>query len=182
MSEALSHDLQAQLQNPRPQSWDDIVKAWQKDEEKPNSKSVFMQSVQQDWLDWRNEIIVPLHLDQLEWTAFTIKEPARTVPRFRGGPFEPWQRLYYGDKQTPTFEEIAANPVTDVQTRDKFVDILSSPEPIILVGIIKDNEVYVVEGMHRCVAIALAASRGQVIANSVQISLAVSDLDVFPTI
>ena len=182
MSEFPTDKLHDELGHSRPQPWVEILQAWQEDEERPNSRSVYMQNVGQDWLGWRNAIILPLHLDKLEWNLYTITDPAKTIPHFRGGPFTPWQELYYGDKETPTFEEIVTNSASDVQSRDKFRDILSSPEPLNLIGIIKDDDVYIVEGMHRCVAIALAACRNQPVNNEVRISLAVSNLLELPKI
>lgn len=181
MNIPLNPEMQNQVRFVRPEVWQEIADVWRQNEES-NAASVYTQLAPPDWLEWRNKIIVPLHLERLDWGLCTIPNPTVTIPYFHGGPFAPWEKRYYGGKQTPTFKEIIAVAGTHIETRDKFTEILASAAPIHLIGLIKDGEIYIVEGMHRCVAIALAASQQRHIQSEARISLAVSDLSYFPTI
>lgn len=163
-------------------SWEEVRNIWKGDEDTDIFRREYTEEGHSSWESWRDLIIQPLHLDQLDWAQYTVAEPLKTVPQFRGGPFKPWQDRYYGGKKNPTFAEIVGFEHSDIMTRDKFADILSSEEPIRLIGLLLGNEVYIIDGMHRSVAIALAARQEQAFDRQVTLMLAPSDLPKLETI
>lgn len=101
---------------------------------------------------------------------------------FRGGPFINWINRYYSGKELPTFAEIVEQPDSDIPDRDKFKEILEHCSTMQLIGIVKDKDIFIIEGMHRCAAVALAAARKQTLDIDVRISLADTSLSQLPTI
>ncbi|OGL36781.1 hypothetical protein A3A68_02460 [Candidatus Saccharibacteria bacterium RIFCSPLOWO2_01_FULL_48_13] len=164
----------------RRQTWDEVFNTWQSNEDGPGFKRVYLDRGYADWQAWRNTVVQRLHLDELDWSLYDVQSPAITVPSFHGGPFKPWIERYYDGANEPTFEQIIKFPGTDIQSRRKFVDIIKASKDVDLVGLLKDKKIYIIEGMHRCVAITLAASRNKSFNASVRISLANSNLSHFP--
>jgi hypothetical protein len=163
-------------------SWQDVKQSWKDDEDSKSFKREYAEHGHESWESWRKVIFDTLHLDELDWVKYEVADPTLTIPKFHGGPFVPWHNLYYGNKYLPTFEEIVANEGTDVPSRDKFASIIESDKPIQLIGLQKDNEIYIVEGMHRSTSIALAASRNQDINVPVYLLLAQTNLQQFDMI
>lgn len=166
----------------RDMSWDEVKQSWKNDEDSHSFKREYAEHGHDTWESWRKVIFDTLHLPDLAWSQYEIPDPEITVPQFHGGPFKPWQELYYGDKEMPTFKEIVEVEESDVSTRGKFSDIISSTKPIQLIGLQKGEEIYIIEGMHRSTSIALAASRGQKLSTSVSLLLAKTDLQEFEMI
>lgn len=162
--------------------WQEVKQSWKNDEDSESFRREYTEHGHNTWESWRKIIFDTLHLEELEWEKYEIPNPTLSVPRFHGGPFVPWQKLYYGDKYLPTFKEIVEGEGTDVSTRDKFASIIASEKPIQLIGLEKDNEIYIIEGMHRSTSIALAASRNQEINTTVHLMLATTDLQEFEMI
>lgn len=163
-------------------TWEDVQLSWKNDEDTSSFRREYREQGHDTWESWRSIIINPLHLDKLSWSLYDIEDPLTSIPTFRGGPFKPWEDLYYGGKKTPTFAEIVSTKGTDVTTRDKFLKILASSQPMQLIGLAKARDIFIVEGMHRCTALALAAMQGQMVDVSVRLVLAESDLSEFETI
>ena len=183
MSEFEYHPQElANLKYLRDMSWDEVKQSWKDDEDSHSFKREYTEHGHDTWESWRAVIFDTLHLTDLTWSQYEISEPENTVPQFHGGPFTPWKKLYYGDKQMPTFKEIVEIENSDVSTRDKFSSIISSTTPIQLIGLQKDDEIYIIEGMHRSTSIALAASRGQKLHTKVSILLAKTNLHEFEMI
>lgn len=166
----------------RSATWDEVRRVWKNDEDTDIFRREYVEQGYDSWESWRKIVIEPLHLERLDWTLYDIARPTETVPQFRGGPFKPWQELYYGDKTAPTFSDIVTTEGTDVMTRDKFAAIIATEKPMWLIGLRRENDIYIIEGMHRSTAIALAALRSQMINTSVQMFLAETDLAEFKLI
>jgi hypothetical protein len=156
-------------------SWEEVKAMWKANEDTDDFRREYKEQGYESWELWREKIIAPLHLDNLTWRRFSIANPSVTVPKFRGGPFKPWEELYYGGKETPTFAEIVETKGTDVTYRDKFNEIIYASKSTILIGLELADDVYIVEGMHRSTSIALAVKRGYIWRSPVEIFLATSD-------
>jgi hypothetical protein len=163
-------------------SWDEVMQSWKNDEDTDTFRREYTEQGYDTWESWRRVIIDPLHLDRLTWALYEVDDPLASIPNFRGGPFKPWEDMYYGGKKAPTFAEIVDTEGTDVNTRDKFTEINASNGPIKLIGLLKGTSVYIIEGMHRSTALALAAARGQSVSRPVYLLLARTDLAEFETI
>lgn len=180
--DAQGNDIRALLEYIEPLMWSDVLRSWKHDEDTEIFRREYVDHGYASWEEWRQEIIQPLHLDQLNWERYRIPAPTSVVPLLRGGPFGMWRSAYYGGQDSPTFADIVANPDNDVATRDKFRDILDSSQPIRLIGLLQGGDVHIVEGMHRSIAIAYAAQTGASISVPVDLYLAESDLDRFEII
>ena len=166
----------------RSTTWDEVKQVWKNDEDTDAFRREYAEQGYDSWESWRQIVIEPLHLDRLDWELYDVQNPTETIPRFRGGPFKPWKELYYGDTSAPTFSDIVTTEGTDVLTRDKFTSIIAADKPMWLIGLLRDNGVYIIEGMHRSTSIALAALQGKQINVPVKLFLATTDLTEFEMI
>lgn len=167
----------------RSQKWSDVLKRWKQTESASEEfANIHKELGYNSWEDWRGKVIKPLHLSDLNWSLYKINKPVDTVPCFRGGPFISWIERYYPYDGLPTFLKIVSQTDTDIPERSKFSDILNNTTDMHVIGVIKDGDIFIIEGMHRCTAVALAKIRGQELKFDVYMSLAESDLDEFPII
>jgi hypothetical protein len=123
------------------------------------------------WDAWREHTIKDLHFKDLAWKLYRIENPTLIVPSFLGGPFRTWMDKYYNGAEAITFSELIKNktlqenPIVQGIFRD-------FPKETHLIGFITEQGVMIIEGMHRCCAVALAAAEGQPIQTELFISLA----------
>jgi len=114
------------------------------------------------WEDWRREYFAPFRMEERRWTLYQVCDVLRTVPQWRGGPFQGWVENTYGDAGTsPVFRTIAER-LTDAQRG--YVDRLMKafPEPTTVIGVLTDDGIVIAEGMHRCSAVAALSAHGGV--------------------
>lgn len=93
------------------------------------------------------------------------------IPSFRGGPFNGWIKNIYGDAgTTPTFMIIAQK--LDEMKHEGIRSLLESfPNRTVVIGVVTGDDIVIVEGMHRCSAIALAAAEGKTVETKLLIAL-----------
>ncbi len=179
--------LQQGLTPIHPLSWDQAFAFWRESEgSNPEWLAVANARGYATWEEWRRAYIAPLKLDQRVWGLYRVDDPIRTVPQFRGGPFQGWvERFYHGrSRPTPTFSRIAEELFAQgngraLSLKDAF------PRRTTVLGVMTNDGVVIVEGMHRCSAIASAAADGTPIKTDFSIALGSKlpgDLDVIPKI
>lgn len=123
------------------------------------------------WEEWRRTYFAPFRMEERTWNLFRVVNPLLTVPLFRGGPFQGWIEQTYGDTgMTPEFRVIAKR-LTAAQ--DAYVAKLkaSFPRTTTIIGVLTDNGVVMVEGMHRCCALGQASAEGLRIDTDLHIAL-----------
>lgn len=93
------------------------------------------------------------------------------MPTFRGGPFRAWIEQIYGDAgPTPPFLEVAKR--LSGMKNGRVLSLLESfPKETTITGVLTDADVIILEGMHRCAALAMAAAQGKAIATDLTIAL-----------
>jgi len=95
----------------------------------------------------------------------------KMVLEFHGGPFRVWINKYYGDKKTPQFKELVQN--TEFKNDPKKQEIIQKfPKESILIGLINKGDITIIDGMHRCCALAIAHEKGIHIDTNLYIILA----------
>lgn len=134
-----------------------------------------------DWAAWRMSYATPLRCPEREWHLFRIDNPFVSVPTFLGGPFRSWRERFYGGVDHPTFATLAEH--ASIQTHGTVLDMIAHfPMETTITGLRTDHGVIVIEGMHRCSAIALAAARGQHVATTMTIALADASGETLPPV
>lgn len=152
--------------------WSDVFGMW-KELERDSS---FIQAMWKDrgydsWDEWRLEYARPLKLETLRWDLFEIAEPMESVPRFYGGPFKSWVKFVYGNYVHPTMNDICKSEY--ITKNDKIHDLIAHfPEKTALIAVNVNGRITIIEGMHRCSAIALAKRNGDMIKSKIVIALA----------
>ncbi len=162
----------AGLKHIRPLTWKEVFEFWRENEERnPGWEEVAKDRGFASWEEWRRTYVPPFRLEEREWSLYRVTDPMRAVPKFRGGPFHSWIENIYGDAgSTPTFDVIAARlaGMKHGGVR-KLTD--SFPKETVITGVLTDDGIVVIEGTHRCAAIALAVAEGWMIETDLKIAL-----------
>ena len=153
-------------------AWEEVFEFWRENEGDdskwgPHAKKRGFDS----WEEWRSTYVSPLKLNDRKWTLCRVTDPILSVPSFCGGPFNGWIENVYGDAgNTPTFEIIAQK--LDEMKHEGVRSLLDSfPNRTTVIGVMRGDDIVIVEGMHRCAAIALAAAEGITVETELQLAL-----------
>lgn len=148
----------------RPLTWPEVFDFWEENEGRnPQWLKVARDHGFDSWKEWRGSYVAPAKLDQRNWNLYRVIRPPEMVPAFRGGPFRAWVEQIYSDAGfTPLFAEIAKRLVGQKNGRVEEIraSFSEKPQRTIITGILTDPGIVIMEGMHRCAAIALAAADG----------------------
>lgn len=152
--------------------WTEVFEIWRKTEARnPNWEAHYKERGFSTWEEWRRTYVEPLKCAEREWHLYKILDPVRSVPKFHGGPIRSWMEKYYGGQKRPRFSEIVQGSKIQqhgyvLQLRDNF------PKETALTGLVTKERIVIIEGMHRCCAMALAVMEGRNIESEVCIALA----------
>ncbi len=139
----------------KPLTWEKVFEIWKNSEiNEEHWAEYYKKEGFKSWEDWRNKYIGPVKALNKEWRLFKVIDPLKSVPNFRGGPYRGWSKNFYEGRDLPTFAEIKENPAVA-----KYLENLHGEITIIAWN--TDIGVVIIEGMHRCAAIAKAAKEGR---------------------
>jgi hypothetical protein len=153
-------------------SWPGVFSIWRDGESRlPRWIEHYRKSGFKSWDQWRANTLKDLPLSGLDWTLFEVADPLKHVPDFIGGPFRPWIARYYDGATSRPFREIVKNPALRA---NPIVQEMAAqfPKETCVIGLHTDRGIMVIEGMHRCCALALAAETKSSIDSKVRIALA----------
>ena len=156
----------------KPLDWKEVFDFWRENEaHHPNWIKVYKERGFDSWDAWRQKYIEPFKCDKGEWHFYELINPKKNILSFYGGPFETWKKLYYKEKETLRFSELAELP--EIQ-KNKDINSLADnfPEKTIVIGLVAGKKIIIIEGMHRSCAIALLAKRKKKLKSVVLIALA----------
>jgi len=172
-----------QLQLIKKLSWPEVFEIWRKNEDYSGSHWIehWQSRGFSSWQEWRERYVKPWGLDHLDWELYEIINPVETVAEFCGGSFRSWAEKFYNGKDNPSFIELAANP--EIQNHQGVLKFFNNfPKETIISAVILNGKIVIVEGMHRCAALGLAAHYGKKIDTKVQLALAQYDMQSLPVI
>ena len=156
----------------RPLSWADVFSLWRDGESHlPRWIEHYRNSGFASWDDCRSNTLKDLCHQDLEWTLFELVDPVSHVPDFIGGPFRPWIARYYDGAKSRTFREIVKNPALRANPIVREM-VANFPTETYIVGLRTGAGIVVIEGMHRCCALAIASEDNASIDAKVFIALA----------
>ena len=140
----------------KPISWEDVFLIWASGEaDLPRWIEHYKSRGFSSWEEWRKNSVKDLNPEKLKWDLYEVIDPLKTVPGFRAGPFRAWMKKYYGDKEMPPFKDLAKN--LELQNLAYVSELIKNfPKESTIIGLVKDKEIIVIEGMHRCSALAVA--------------------------
>jgi hypothetical protein len=165
----------------KPLTWQAVFEIMRQNEDYPGSHWIPLWQKRgfNSWQEWRMTYVKRFELEDLDWQLYEIIEPMQTVPKFCGGSFTSWVKRFYQEATNPSFAELAEHP--EIQAHQGIIQLMHNfPKNTIISGVILDDKIIIVEGMHRCAALALASLQGQKIQTKIQICLAQHYLHKLP--
>ena len=163
-------------------AWSEVFDIWRTNEA---DKSGWQQTAKnkgyKDWETWRINYFDVFKCREADWRLYEIKNPLEAIPRFHGGPFKTWiERMYQGEflpafGRLAEFEHIQKHPTIRGMADNFYADT-------ILTGVALKGEVYIIEGTHRCCALALMTKENKPLTHKIFITLAEYPGDKFPAI
>lgn len=167
----------------KPLTWPEVFEIWRQNEDYPGSHwiSLWQERGFKSWEAWRTTYIKPNGLDELQWGLYEIENPPQAIPLFHGGPFRSWIEKFYQGRENPTFAALAE--MLEIQAHQGILNMLANfPKETTISAVIINKEAYVVEGMHRCAALALAAKQSLKLDSRVKVALAQYNRDKLPIV
>jgi len=123
------------------------------------------------WEEWRMSYAKRFRCQEPEWSLYEIADPTKTVSQFWGGPFSGWVKNYYGGQISKSFAELAQSDY--LRENPKVKDMLENfPKDTIMTGIRVAKKIYIIEGMHRAVALSIMNYKRMKFSGKVFIALA----------
>jgi hypothetical protein len=152
-------------------SWEEVFEIWRKNESYKNKWEAHYKSRGfNSWEEWRKSGAEPLHPEKRKWRLYNVKNPVKTVPEFRGGPFQSWVKYFYLGEDCPTLAKLTEHP--GVKFHKGIREVMENfPKETIITGAVTRNGIVILEGMHRCLAIALANAEDKRIKTILNIAL-----------
>lgn len=135
-------------------AWPEIFSTWRNMEASQESwQKHWEERGYTSWDEWREAYAAPLKPGTLEWFLFCFKDPLKDFPLMYGVPSRSWVDKAYDGKTTKMLKDILNLPI--ISENPKVHDIKKDfPSETMLTGIIFQNNIVIVEGMHRACALA----------------------------
>lgn len=156
-----------------PLNWDQVFNTWRVNEAgQERWQEHYKGRGFGSWEEWRMSYAKPFRCPEASWHQFRIRDPLATIPNFFGGPFRGWVEKHYAGEEGRTFgwlvnQQVIQNHTGILRLANHFLF------GTIITGLVIEDRVYIVEGMHRCCSLAMRALCGsQDIESEVQICLA----------
>lgn len=138
----------------RPITWTEIFGAWREMESYQESwQRHWTERGFDSWDEWRTAYTAPLHPETLSWELYEMTEPLHDAPFLYGTPTKGWVEKAYGSETTKQLKDLARLPI--ITENDKVRAIQKNfPKTTMLTGLIHDDKIVLIEGMHRANALA----------------------------
>lgn len=109
------------------------------------------------WEEWRRHRFHVLGGSKGPWFRFRIPKPLVAVPTFFGGPSKTWIAHHYGKNALVRFSDFVKPE--NFQNNGKIQDLLKCfPAETEITGLVaSNNDIVIIEGTHRCVALTIAS-------------------------
>ncbi|MFA6047575.1 MAG: hypothetical protein WCV59_00530 [Parcubacteria group bacterium] len=136
-------------------TWDKIFDTWRQGEAHQESwKKHWEERDFDSWDEWRKAYAAPLNPEKLGWFLYKINEPLKEFPEIYGVPSHSWIEKAYDGKITMQLKDILNLPI--IKANQKIIDIKKNfPAKTMLTGLIWQDKIILIEGMHRACALAL---------------------------
>jgi len=170
--ESLQMEDQKNLRYIKSLTWDEVFSLWRDNEAHlAHWKEHYTQRGFTSWDDWRKNTLHEFNGVKLKWGLFEVISPLESVPSFYAGPFRAWMNKYYEGEKTAPFGKIINNK--ELKSSETIKQILENfPKETNLIGLFIDKKIIIIEGLHRCCAVALADKEHRTIDTKIYIALA----------
>lgn len=161
-----------QFEHIRVLTWEEVFDTWRQNEaSNPAWIEHYKSKGFSSWEEWRNATHRPIKGGERKWHLYRVVNPLESVPTFRGGPFKSWKQMYFEGKDSPRFSELISHP--DLQHHNGLEKLIADfLKATTISGLMAGGDIYTIEGMHRCCAMALAVQRGLHLTTKLSLMLA----------
>ncbi|MGP8321195.1 MAG: hypothetical protein ACT6FE_02560 [Methanosarcinaceae archaeon] len=170
------------LKRPKPITWKKVFRFWRENEaNQPSWIKTYQEKGFDSWDNWRNTHAERLKCKELKWDFYEIINPLKNIPHFYGGSFRTWIKYYYNGKETCQFSELAN--LEKIKSNERINSLINNfPKETIIIGLALKNKIIIIEGMHRCCAVALISRSKKKFQGEIKIALAEYPEKNIPTI
>lgn len=139
--------------------WRDVFAVWrsyeayQKDWEEHWSERGF-----DSWDAWRTNYIAPLELAMRQWSIYRIENHVHDISLMYGVPSHGWQKMCYGRERTKKIADILFHKAVVKNVKIQYV-FHQLPYQTMFVGIVHEDRIVLVDGMHRACALAQSTKK-----------------------
>lgn len=136
-------------------SWEEVFGFWRENEAKQSDwMSYYEGKGFESWDEWRKVYADRFGCDKLSWGLYEVTDAKERILHFYGGPFEGWIKNYYKGRNIRRFSTLLK--FGEIKNNAKIGQIANSfPKKTTMIGLFVDGKIVVIEGMHRCCALAL---------------------------
>ena len=134
--------------------WRDVFAVWR-------SHEAYQKDWEEHWIErgfdswdaWRTNYIAPLEPTVRQWGIYRIENLSYDISLMYGVPSRGWQQTCYGGERTKMIADILVHKV--VAENVKIHNVLHRlPYQTMLMGIVHEERIVLVDGMHRACALA----------------------------
>jgi len=145
-------------------SWTEVFATWKSQE---GSDPIWQEFARREkgwdsWEAWRSHASQQWSAASRDWSLYSIENPNESIPDFLLGPFKAWQG-HFDEKLVHTFRDLVAKKQEWVRENSGIKSRLNKfPADTQLIGVYlpKSDQIMILEGHHRCSAVALAVASG----------------------
>lgn len=152
--------------------WDEVFAGWRQAEEEI-WRPVYEGFDWETWDAWRTMMIADLNLSRRTWTEEILEDPHNAIPLFAIGGWNGWKKYRPAGKDIASFADIAmppqpgersysGEPRCDVRTNEKVKPLIGCVHGATIIALQFPDTIAVLDGTHRCAAIAVEAQDGGV--------------------
>lgn len=143
-------------------TWKNVFQSWfEREGTRGDWQQVAKEKGWPSWQAWREAWVEGFGAQERKWFRFTILNPLETVPQFRIGPTQSWQKNFPPDERNKhTFASLIDRSAYEENSKVKSM-LNDFPEPTEFIGIYLPNgKIVCIEGHHRATALAIASKKG----------------------
>jgi len=138
----------------------EVVETWRAIEEPLEHWQAFWKAKKhKSWQEWRETTHKTVLDRKLNWNLYRVNNPISEVPQWRGGMFHSWCKWFYPvmAERPPRLKDLLAHPgVNNHWYVRTIAENFISPTTVTAIRL-PNGDISVVEGMHRCCALAYMA-------------------------
>lgn len=152
--------------------WPDVMDIWRSAEAGlAHWEALFSARGFSSWDEWRETYLQPLGLAARCWDLWQIDDPTKTVPDFICPPVRSLVHTLYQGNPRPTFAELVTYLGASEHQSTPAI-MRAFPATTTVIGVLNDDGLVIVDGLHRCSAVALKARGSSCIEADLKIALA----------
>ena len=157
----------------------EVFSLWEKGEGQLESwNKVAIEKGWDSWKDWRWHCFKSVKGDKASWNLYEIVNPNKSIPHFKIGPTQSWQK-HFAEKNNHTFQDLIDEHIEWVKQNDGVqVQLKEFPQPshMIALHFPDADQLVLFEGHHRSAAITLAKKMGEPLVFNSPLTISIAEM------